>query len=87
MSGDAVSLPVAFKGLYASPRMEVLMPAIHAPTLVIRGREDGLFPVAVADLEAAGIAGARKVILEKASHFPQIDQPEAFIAAVSGFLH
>jgi pimeloyl-ACP methyl ester carboxylesterase len=35
---------------------------------------------------AAKIPGAEKVILEKAGHAANIDQPEAFNAAVRAFL-
>ena len=85
-SGDAAAFETVFKGLYGSARLEELMPLIKAPTLVIWGREDGLFPLGVADLITGSIAGARKTVLDGASHFPQIDQPEAFIGAVKAFL-
>jgi len=85
-SGDAAAFETVFKGLYGSARLEDLMPLIKAPTLVIWGREDGLFPLGVADLISGSITGARKTVLDGASHFPQVDQPEAFIGAVQEFL-
>jgi len=85
-SGDAVAAEVVFKGLFASPRLEDVMPKITAPTLVVWGAQDKLFPAAVADLLEGNIKGSRKVLIDKASHFPQIDQPQVFIDTVAPFL-
>ncbi len=72
--------------LFGSARLEAVMPRITAPTLVIWGREDRLFPVALAPYITGLTPGAKLTIIDNASHFPQIDQPEAFIAAVRSFL-
>lgn len=85
-SGDAAAADVVFKGLFASPRLEDVMPKITAPTLVVWGAQDKLFPAAVADLLEGSIQGARKVLIDRASHFPQIDQPQVFIDTVAPFL-
>jgi pimeloyl-ACP methyl ester carboxylesterase len=59
---------------------------ITAPTLIIYGDQD------IADVQAAGpklaqaIPGAHLVILERASHLPQMEQPERFNDIVLGFL-
>lgn len=72
--------------LFGSARLEAVMPRISAPTLVVWGREDKLFPVALAPYITGLTPGATSAIIDNASHFPQIDQPEAFIAAVRAFL-
>jgi 3-oxoadipate enol-lactonase len=55
---------------------------IAAPTLVIAGAEDPATPPAHAELIAERIPGARLVVLEDASHFAPVEQPEAFAQAV-----
>jgi pimeloyl-ACP methyl ester carboxylesterase len=61
------------------------LPAIRVPTLVLVGASDERF-VPSADYMAAKIPGAEKVVLAGAGHAANIDQPEAFNAAVSKFL-
>lgn len=61
------------------------LPSIAVPTLVLVGENDAQFRPS-ADYMAAKIPGAEKVILEKAGHAANIDQPAAFNAAVRAFL-
>ena len=59
---------------------------IHAPTLVIWGREDGLIPLANGTLMAKEIPGAESVILDHCGHVPQMECAAPFIAALTKFL-
>jgi pimeloyl-ACP methyl ester carboxylesterase len=43
---------------------------IHAPTLVMWGKQDELLPVASGEKYGAGIAGARLVTFDKCGHIP-----------------
>ena len=72
--------------LFGSDRMETVMPKVKAPTLVIWGQEDKLFPAALAPYIASLTPGARSLIIEHASHFPQVDNPKALEAALIDFL-
>jgi triacylglycerol lipase len=85
-SGDAQAAERVFQGLFVSPRLEELMPKITTPTLVVWGAEDKLFPPVIANLVHGGIKGSSTVLIPKASHFPHIDNPESFLAAVTDFL-
>lgn len=58
---------------------------LEVPRLVIHGREDGI-PLAGARAWVAGFPSARLVELSPAGHFPFLEQPEAFFAAVTVFL-
>ena len=58
---------------------------VHVPALVLQGRQDPM-PESVA-IELHGlIEGSRLRFLDRCGHFPWIEQPEAFYAAVRGFL-
>lgn len=61
------------------------LPRIAVPTLVLAGADDTPF-LAATDYMAAKIPNAAKVVLAGAGHAANLDQPEAFNAAVEGFL-
>ena len=61
------------------------LPDIKVPAIVIVGSEDTPF-LAASDYMAAKIPGAKKVVIEGAGHAANIDKPEAFNAALAGFL-
>jgi 3-oxoadipate enol-lactonase len=69
----------------AQPTIERLG-QIKAPTLVIIGGEDAQSLKNVADTLAAGIPGARKVVIPGASHHPPVERPDKFNKAVLSFL-
>jgi proline iminopeptidase len=58
---------------------------VSIPRLVIHGREDGI-PLAGARAWVDGFPSARLLILSPAGHFPMIERPEEFFAAVNTFL-
>jgi 3-oxoadipate enol-lactonase len=59
---------------------------IRAPTLVITGSEDRVYPPALARGMAQRIPGAQIVELERCGHLSNLEQPERFNAALSQFL-
>ncbi|MGX4640219.1 bifunctional 4-carboxymuconolactone decarboxylase/3-oxoadipate enol-lactonase PcaCD [Massilia sp. SYSU DXS3249] len=59
---------------------------IGVPTLVIAGELDQGTPVAMAQVLADAIPGARLEVLGEASHLSAIEQPEAFAKSVVGFV-
>jgi pimeloyl-ACP methyl ester carboxylesterase len=61
------------------------LPSTSVPALVLVGDKDEPFLVAT-DVMAAKIPGATKVVIEGAGHAANLDQPEAFNAAVETFL-
>lgn len=69
----------------AQPTIERLG-QIKAPTLVIIGGEDAQNLKNIADTLAAGIPGARKVVIPGASHHPPVERPNEFNKAVLSFL-
>lgn len=59
---------------------------ITQPTLVIAGALDAGTPPAFAEVIAARIPGAVLTVLPEASHLSVLEQPEAFMACVDGWL-
>jgi 3-oxoadipate enol-lactonase len=62
-----------------------LLPKITAPTLVIAGRHDPATPLEANEYIKNNIPGARLEVLD-AAHMSNIEQRDAYTAAVLGFL-
>jgi len=62
-----------------------ILPQIAVPTLVVWGKRDRMIPISHA-LEAVElIPNARLEVLEKAGHFPHLDEPERFAELIREF--
>jgi proline iminopeptidase len=59
---------------------------LDRPVLVVGGERDALTGVESVHAVAAAFPRAQAVVLPRAGHFPWVDEPEAFRAAVSAFL-
>ena len=62
------------------------MAQVQAPTLVIHGDKD-VFPVATAREWAAAMPNARLFVMRGYGHFPYMEAPAPFFAAVDRFLN
>jgi pimeloyl-ACP methyl ester carboxylesterase len=84
---NAGGLARAARGMLTQRDARVIeaLPDIKVPALVVVGAEDAPF-LAASDYMAAKIPGAKKAVIAAAGHAVNIDQPEAFIAAVLPFL-
>src|SRR5437588_3420007 len=63
-----------------------LLPTIAFPTLVLAGEQDALTPPNVAQEYASSIPNAQFVVIPNGGHLSNLEQPEAFLQALSGFL-
>lgn len=63
-----------------------LLAGITCPTLVIVGEYDALTPVNVAHDYATQIPNAQFVVIPKAGHLANLEQPQEFLNAVRAFL-
>jgi proline iminopeptidase len=59
---------------------------IHVPTLVMAGRDDFIYPPEHQQELAAGIPGARLVIIDRAGHNPHDEQTAEVLKAVRDFM-
>lgn len=60
--------------------------AIRIPVLCLAGAHDRNAPAAMMERMAAKIPGARYVLLQDVGHLPNCEAPDAFNAAILGFL-
>ena len=59
---------------------------VTAPTLVVWGEQDALFPVAYGHAFARAISGSKLVLVPNCGHIPQVEQSEVTTQAVREFL-
>ena len=80
--------PLTYAGRVLMPGWSVVdrLREITAPTLVIAGRQDFLFPPEHQALLAMRIPDARLRIVERAGHNPHSEEPEVTMRAVARFL-
>ena len=83
---NATAIANALRALRDRPDALDLLPQINVPALVVVGAEDTLTPLDMAKTLANNIPNAKLEIISRAGHLSNIEQPEAFNAALRGFL-
>lgn len=81
-----VGIRSAIHRMMHRPDSTALLAAVNVPTLVITGEEDELIPVSESRAIATAVKGARLLIIPRAGHLANIEQPEAFNHALAAFL-
>src|SRR5437764_2956996 len=79
-------IAAASRGMAQRADSTDLLAAITCPTLVIVGEQDVLTPPNVVQDYASNIPNAQFVVIPNAGHLSNLEQPEAFLQALSGFL-
>jgi pimeloyl-ACP methyl ester carboxylesterase len=68
------------------PHLAKWLHRIDLPTLLVWGQNDRLYPPAYAHAWQRLIPGAQVVLIADCGHLPHVEQPQAFVAALEGFL-
>lgn len=68
------------------PGLLASLQRLEAPVLVVGGERDGLTGVAAVHTVAATFRHGSAAVIPRAGHFPWVDEPEAFVAAVGAAL-
>ena len=74
------------RAIITRPDSRPLLASIACPTLVLVGEGDELTPPALAQEMAAGIGGARLVVVPGSGHLSTLEQPDAVNAALGEWL-
>jgi pimeloyl-ACP methyl ester carboxylesterase len=69
-----------------NPKLKKRLHRITAPTLVVWGAKDGIVTTDYGKAFAAEISGARFEVIDNAGHYPHLEQPDAFLKTLNGFL-
>jgi pimeloyl-ACP methyl ester carboxylesterase len=67
------------------PKLKSRLHRIRIPTLVLWGKQDGIMSESYGRAFAAAIPGAQFELIDKAGHFPHIEQPQRFADRVFAF--
>ena len=76
----------AVQAIMSRPDSTGLLAGLSVPTLVVVGEEDALTPLAESERIQAGVPGATLVRIPGAGHLANLENPDAFNAALGGFL-
>ena len=79
-------IAAASRGMAQRADSTDLLGSITCPTLVMVGEQDVLTPPQLAQEYATKIPGAQFVVIPYAGHLSNLEQPQAFLQAISGFL-
>ncbi len=69
-----------------NPKLKRRLHRIQVPTLVVWGKSDGIVAPDYGKAYSKMIKGAKFATIAKAGHYPHLEQPEAFMKAISGFV-
>jgi 3-oxoadipate enol-lactonase len=86
LASDPQAIKAAVSAMMARPDSTALLSSIGCPTLVLVGEEDALSPVEVAREMQRQIMGSIIEVIPGAGHLANLEQPEAFAAALARFL-
>ncbi len=59
---------------------------ISGPTLILVGQDDFICPPSPAKIMHERIPNSELVVFERSGHFPYLEEPDAFLDAVCGWL-
>jgi pimeloyl-ACP methyl ester carboxylesterase len=86
LRGRQTTALFAWKPFLHNPKLRPWLRRIDVPTLVLWGESDRIVTPDYGRAYAESIPGARFETIPRAGHYPYLEQPEAFTAAVSAFL-
>ena len=77
---------VAWKPYMYNPSLPRLLAGVRTPTLVLRGDADEIVPPSVGDAYLEALPNAQLDVIAGAGHALELEQPEAVVARIGGFL-
>ena len=86
MSSSAEAIAGALRVLMTRPDSTPQLASIHVPTLIVVGDEDTVTPPSAAAEMHRAIAGSELVTIPETGHLANLEQPDAFDAAMANFL-
>jgi pimeloyl-ACP methyl ester carboxylesterase len=85
LAGNRAALTAYAGAAMSDPSLDARLAAVAAPTLVVWGESDRIADPDYGRAYAAAIPGARFQLLRATGHMPQLETPDALIAAIRGF--
>ncbi len=76
----------ALQGMRDRPDSTPLLSQINVPVLIVQGTDDQLIPLSEVETMHEQISGSRLVVIPKAGHLSNMEQPDQYNQAVRDFL-
>jgi pimeloyl-ACP methyl ester carboxylesterase len=86
LENDVNAITGALQAMMTRPDSTELLSSIHVPTSIVVGDEDGITPPAVAAEMQRGIPGSQLTTVPRAGHLSNLENTDAFNAALAAFL-
>lgn len=86
LASSADAIANAITALMTRADSTPLLASIHVPTLIVVGEQDTITPPALSEQMYQAIKGSEYVAIPDAGHLSNLEQPEAFNAALARFL-
>ena len=86
LASSADAIANAITALMTRADSTPLLATIHVPTLIVVGEQDTITPPALSEQMYQAIKGSEYVAIPDAGHLSNLEQPEAFNAALARFL-
>jgi pimeloyl-ACP methyl ester carboxylesterase len=84
--GTPAGVAAAQRGMARRPDSTPTLATIACPVLVVTGEQDTLIPPGESGKMASAVKGAKLVKIPKAGHLPNLENPDAFNAALTAFM-
>jgi len=76
---------LCWKPYMHNPNLPSYLAKVKTPSLVIWGRQDAIVPAECGDLYHQALSSSTLKVIDNCGHSPQIEKPQEFQAAISGF--
>lgn len=83
---DPQAVAAASRGMAKRRDRTDVLRAFYRPALVITGAEDELMPLPTSQAMVEALPSGELVVIERAGHLSNVERPDAFNAAVLGYL-
>ena len=77
---------LCWKPYMHNPSLPFYLAKVNIPSLLIWGRQDAIVPVECGDLYHQALSNSTLRVIDNCGHSPQIEKPQEFQAAITGFL-
>ena len=86
LASSAEAIANAITALMTRVDSTPLLDTIHVPTLIVVGEQDTITPPALSEQMSKSIKGSEYIVIPNAGHLSNLEEPEAFNAALARFL-
>jgi len=77
---------LCWKPYMHNPSLPFYLAKVNSPSLIIWGKQDAIVPAECADLYHQVLSNSTVKVIDNCGHSPQVEKPQEFQAAITGFM-